>query len=281
MKTQIIVLIGLITVIGQNSFSQKNPIFYDSVNENKLISFYFPDTLDNLYLRQLRNNYSLLGLFDNRKNDLEKVLSILNWTHKQWEHNGSNEPSKSDALTILNEAKGGKKFRCVEYGIVSTSALLALNYKARVVGLKTRNVETKKFSAGHVLAEVWMPKFDKWVLIDGQFNIMPMLNNIPLSAVEFQSAIAQKKDFKLVDVNGEVSTKRKKIYLSFVYDYLYYLDIKFDQRIVSKEERTTVVGKSHLLLVPIDAKNPVVFQRKYPIDYALYTNSVKDFYRKP
>lgn len=281
MKTKKIILIGLIAVISQNSFSQKNKVSYDSVNENKSIAFYFPDTLNNFYLRQLRNDYSLLTLLSSQKNDLEKILSVLNWTHKQWKHNGSNEPSKSDALTILKEARAGKKFRCVEYGIVSTSALLALNYKARVVGLKTRNVETKRFSAGHVLAEVWMPEFKKWALIDGQFNVLPVLNGVPLNAVEFQLAIAQKKDFKLLDVNGEVSTLRKKIYLSFVYDYIYYLDVKLDQRIVSKEERKTVDGKSHLFLVPNGAKNPSVFQRKYPIDYALYTNSVKDFYREP
>ena len=136
-----------------------------------------------------------LKLIENKIEDIDKVLSVLNWTHNQWRHNGSNEPSKNDALTILKEARGGKKFRCVEYGIVASTALQSLNFKARVLGLKTADVETKKYGAGHVLAEVWMPQFNKWVLIDGQFNLMPILENVPLNAVEFQQAISENKNY--------------------------------------------------------------------------------------
>jgi hypothetical protein len=243
--------------------------------------FKYPDTLNNGFLRELRTEYKLIELTQNKLSDIDKVLSVLNWTHNQWKHNGSNEPSKSDALTILKEAKDGKTFRCVEYGIVLTSALQALNFKARVVGLKTADVETKKYGAGHVLAEVWMPQFDKWVLIDGQFNVMPILDNIPLNAVEFQQAISANKKYKLVDVNGEVSRLRTKMYTKFVFDYLYFLDARFDNRNDPADQRVVHEGKSTLMLVPVGVKNPTVFQVKYPMDNLFYTNSINDFYRKP
>jgi hypothetical protein len=35
------------------------------------------------------------------------------------------------------------------------------------------------------------------------------------------------------------------------------------------------------MLVPLGAKNPTVFQIKYPLDYLIYTNSLKDFYQIP
>ncbi len=274
-----ITLLALYT--STNALAQKHRIQYDTnVVYNDLV-FKYSDTLDNAYLRQLRNDYQLVQLIEDKVEDLDKVLTVLNWTHNQWRHNGSNEPSKYDALTILKEARGGKKFRCVEYGIVSSTALQSLNFKARVLGLMTAEVETKKYGAGHVLAEVWMPQFNKWVLIDGQFNLMPILENVPLNAVEFQQAISENKKFKLINLNGEVSMKKRKSYLSFISDYLYYIDTKFDNRNVPSNERVLYQGKPSLMLVPLGAKKPSVFQVKYPINYVVYTNSIADFYQKP
>ena len=278
---QLIYLTLLCITIITSSYAQTNNPHYDINTVNTDLIFKYPDTLNNEFLRELRTEYKLIELTQNKSTDIDKVLSVLNWTHNQWKHNGSNEPSKSDALTILKEAKDGKKFRCVEYGIVLSSALQALNFKARVVGLKTADVETKKYGAGHVLAEVWIPQFNKWVLIDGQFNVMPILDNIPLNAVEFQQAISENKQYKLIDINGEVSRKSKKMYTSFVFNYLYFIDAKFDNRNDPVDQRVVYESKSTLMLVPLGVKNPTVFQIKYPMDNIFYTNSVNDFYHKP
>jgi hypothetical protein len=268
-------------IIVSSSCAQTNHPNYDITTVNDNLMFKYPDTLNNVFLRELRNEYKLLELTQNKSEDIDKVLSVLNWTHNQWRHNGSTEPSKSDALTILKEAKEGKMFRCVEYGIVLTSALQSLNFKARVVGLKTADVETKKYGAGHVLAEVWIPQFNKWVLIDGQFNVMPTLNNIPLNAVEFQQAIAANKAYKLIDVNGELSRMKTKVYTKFVFDYLYFIDARFDNRNDPVDQRVDYEGKSTLMLVPLGVKNPTIFQVKYSLENVFYTNSVSDFYHNP
>ena len=103
---------------------------YDTQHEN------------NAFLKQLRDEYNLNEVVKGAKNDTEKALKVMNWVHKQWQHNGSNQPSKSDALTILQEAKEGKQIRCVEYGIVTSSSLNAVGFRSRVLGLKTKVVET-------------------------------------------------------------------------------------------------------------------------------------------
>lgn len=280
-KMRQLLILLLITFSCNVTLQNRTEVFYDTINFNQEIKFAFPDTLNNLHLRQLRVENNLFDIIKNFNNDKDKVLSVLNWTHQQWKHNGSNEPSKNDALTILKEAKEGKNFRCVEYGIVSANALQSLGYKARVLALKTKEVETTNSGAGHVLAEVWIPDFNKWALIDGQFNIMPVLNGIPLNAIEFQEAFATKKNYKLIDINGKVSKKRRNNYLSFIYQYLYHLDVKFDNRNVNKEEQLKYKGKTSLMLVPINAKNPEFFQKVHKIDYVYYTNSIKDFYQKP
>ena len=276
-----LIIVFLCFIVYTDSFAQINKVQYDTINENTELIFLFPDTLNNSYLKQLRTEYELFKLIANKIEELDKVLAVLNWTHNQWEHNGSNEPSKNDALTILKEVKEGKKFRCVEYGIVSTAVLQSLNYKARVISLKTKNVETTASGAGHVLEEVWITQFNKWVYIDGQFNVMPILDGIPLNAVEFQNAIAKKQNFKLINSNGEVNKKIRKKYLSFITDYLYYLNTNFDNRNLPTNELFTYQGKKSLMLVPIGAKNPTIFQKKYPLNYLIYTNSIKDFYKAP
>ena len=244
-------------------------------------AFLYPDTLGDLFFRQISMENNLLELVKGVNTDKERALVILNWTHSQWSHNGSNNPSKPDALTILKEAKEGNNFRCVEYGVVAKSALLSIGMKARGLGLQTKDVETCKLGAGHYLAEVWLSELKKWALMDGQFNIMPTLQGLPLSAVEFQRAIINKEPFVLINSKGEISEKEYTDYLKFIPHYLFYFTTNFDQRHVSSSSIYKVNGKSGLMLVPINAKKPVVFQKKYSNNDFEYTNALNDFYKSP
>ncbi|NLF43752.1 MAG: transglutaminase domain-containing protein [Bacteroidales bacterium] len=249
---------------------------------NPVYRFFYPDTLGNGYLRELRQGYKLDSLTGQASDEFEKIKLILDWTHQQWEHNGSNTPSSSDALTILKEAHGGKQFRCVEYGIVAAAALNSLDIRARVLGLKTRDVEKVKYSAGHVVAEVYSTKYKKWIFIDPQFNVLPVLNGLPLNGVEFQNAILNDRaNLKLINLNGEVSADDCSYYIKWVAKYLFYFDASFDQRIDASGKYQAIEGKTKLTLVPKGEKEPRVFQRKSKIDYSHYTNSLNDFYQKP
>ncbi len=249
---------------------------------NPVYRFFYPDTLGNVYLRELRQGYKLDSLTGQASDEFEKIKLILDWTHQQWEHNGSNTPSSSDALTILKEAHGGKQFRCVEYGIVAAAALNSLDIRARVLGLKTRDVEKVKYSAGHVVAEVYSTKYKKWIFIDPQFNVLPVLNGLPLNGVEFQNAILNDRaNLKLINLNGEVSADDCSYYIKWVAKYLFYFDASFDQRIDASGKYQAIEGMTKLTLVPIGEKEPRVFQRKSKIDYSHYTNSLNDFYQKP
>ncbi|MFD2514627.1 transglutaminase family protein [Pontibacter locisalis] len=250
-------------------------------NENQTVAAYtllYEENQDNTYLQTLRSQYNLDAVVAGAANDTEKALSMVNWVHKQWKHNGMNEPSQPDALTILAEAKEGQQFRCVEYGIVTTAALNAIGLPARTMGLKMKEVETIEFGAGHVLLEVYLPDLKKWVMLDGQFDVMPVLNNVPLNAVELQKAIADNYD--KLEIRS-LSGTSKAMYTNWVYPYLYYFDVKFDNREGVAFQRETVDGKSSLMLVPVGAKVPEVFQRKYKMDRYKHTNSIIDFYQAP
>lgn len=127
---------------------------FDEVQTHSAYRFTYEQNINNVFLNMLRGRHQLDEVVKGATSDTEKALRMLHWVHQQWKHNGSNEPSKPDALTILEEAKEGKQFRCVEYGVVATSCLNSIGLPARVMGLKTKDVETTASGAGHVLLEV-------------------------------------------------------------------------------------------------------------------------------
>ncbi len=290
-KKFFIILISSVLFSGCSSFyqlvnispsSRLKEISYSHDAPNTLYEFYYSDTVGNEYLRELKNKYSLELLVNGEKDDIGKIKNILDWTSKQWEHNGSNNPTKQDALTILKEAHEGKQFRCVEYGIVVTAAFNSIGFPARTLGLKTRDVEKVMRGAGHVVSEVYSNELDKWIFIDPQFNIMPTLNGNPLNGVEFQKEIYNKNmNLKLINKQGEISKEEAVNYIRWVGKYLFYLDVLFDQKTLNSTKFKTINGMTKLTLVPIGYKEPHIFQRHSKIDYSYYTNSLNDFYRKP
>lgn len=262
--------------------SQKHDsIQFTDTSENEEYDFIYQNADNSPELQTIKSLYRLDSVAQLGDSEFEQILYLMNWTHSRWAHNGSNKPSKSNTLTILKEAETGKKFRCVEYGIVLKSVLACNGFKARTLGLKTKDVEVTASGAGHVLAEVWSDQYHKWLMLDAQFNLIPISDDIPLNAVEFQNAIAHNKNLELVDINGVVSNKRKKKFLNFITDYLYYFDFKFDQREVPYDSLFKVNDKTVLMLVPVGAKKPTKFQRKFDMNYLAYTTSLNDFYRKP
>ncbi|MEM9921346.1 MAG: hypothetical protein AAF990_24815 [Bacteroidota bacterium] len=256
-------------------------IKFDETSTNESYRFIHQDTVNSPELITLLSLYDLDKIAEGEGGEMDKILQLLQWTNSRWQHSGSNKPSKSNTLTILKEAESGKKFRCVEYGIVLKSVLASNDFKARTLSLKTKDVEKVRLGAGHVLTEAWSNAYNKWFMLDAQFNIVPVQESVPLNAVELQKAIIENADFQLVDSKGEVSPKRRKKYLNFVSHYLYYFDYKFDQREIAYDSLFKVNDHAVLMLVPIGAKSPSVFQRKYEMDFVEYTHSLNDFYRRP
>ena len=224
------------------------------------------------YLRNLRATYALDSLVAGQPTDLARVQAVCAWVHRQWQHSSYQQPQHWDPAAILREAAQGKSFRCVEYGIVLAGALTAVGIPARVVGLETADVETRRLGAGHVLTEAWLADQRKWVLADGQWDVIPLWQGVPLNAVELQRVLAERRPgFGVLSTAGTPARK----YARWIQPYLFYFAISFDTRVGVKR----VPGE--LLLVPIGAKNPTVFQRNDPIRNTTYTHSLSSFYAAP
>jgi hypothetical protein len=227
---------------------------------------------DDPYLVKLREEYRLDDVILNAKSDYEKVRLVSKWVRSRWEHNGQNMPEKSDPISILQEAEQGKRFRCVEYSAVLAGALNAIGIPARVLSILTEDVETRESGAAHVVAEAYVSDQGKWIMVDGQWDVIPVVKGKPIGAVELQRALAEGKKGLSVETFSGVEAKG---YFEWISPYLFYFITKFDSRYGVATDR------KELVLVPVGAKEPKVVQKKWPIGDVLYTRSLSAFNAKP
>ena len=276
-----IILIFIWTISCKNNNSPSKQIHKITFNqdESKLnCELIFPNHKTNTSLIKLNEKYRLNLMITDSKNDIDKAFILMDWTHNQWKHNGNNNSKESNALNILERANNGERFRCVEYGIVLSATLNSISIPTRTLGLKTKDVETTKYGAGHVVSEAYIPDLKKWVFMDPQINYIPYLNGIPLNAVEYQKAIIENKQaIELRNHNGVIDKEKAFGQINWIGKYLYYFDVSFD----SSKNRINCHKKNKLMLVPINAKEPTVFQINSKMTNYLYTNNLNDFYKEP
>lgn len=235
---------------------------------------HLPEPVDRAgYLARLRQEYRLDSVVAGSGSDLDRVRRMSRWARRQWEHNGENEPAHPDPLAILAEARSGKRFRCVEYAEVLAAGLSAIGVPARVLGLQRADVETARTGAGHVVAEAYLADRGRWVLVDGQWDVIPFRGAEPLNAVELQRALADRApDLRVESLSG-TGTGR---YARWVAPYLFYF--------VARPRTWTTggpPGPRSLMLVPLGADAPRLFQQRWPQPPYLATSSTTVFYAPP
>lgn len=240
------------------------------------------------YLQELRTRFNLDDIVKDCASEYDKVLAVMNWVHHLWRHDSDNEPIKSDPISILEEVfEHQRNFRCTEYSVVLAGCLNALGLRSRALSLMTSDVETRQRDAGHLLTEVYLPSLGKWILADAQFNLQPVLDSVPLNAIELQEALrVQRSKIKFASVDpdqtsGKYTTAEIENYyqdfIIFIGQYLYYFRAPIDQRYIPFEMRKQA---GSVVLVPLGSKAPTIFQIKYPLGNLVGTHSAACFYQK-
>lgn len=154
------------------------------------------DDPDGPELTRLRETYKLDSIAGPGEAELERILRVMDWVSRQWEHDGSNECRELNALAILQAAAAGERFRCVEYAVVLANCLTALGYPARVVGLQREGLAFG-LGKGHVVAEVWCNEFAKWIVLDPQNNALWQASGRPLGAAECRDYFLSRREDEL------------------------------------------------------------------------------------
>jgi Transglutaminase-like superfamily len=248
---------------------------YDTTTIGAPLNFQYPDKNAPLFaeLKKLTNIQ-----LDPIASQLDQAVAIISYAHGLFTHDGDNEPSSFDPLTIIKEAQAGQSFRCVEYSHLAAALLWAHAIPARTIGLKTSDVETREYGAGHVVIEFW--DGTKWIMCDVQAGIIPTSDGQGLSAFGLGERIRQDLAVDGIElVNSRFSNSFGTIsdYCKWIAEYLYFYDtplkLNFEPIVDRREEQI-------VMLVPLGVKPPEMFQGLFKMN-AIYMQSVKGFYKVP
>ena len=88
----------------------------------------------------------------------------------------------------LEQQQRGVRSACRRFSYILTGALLSVGINARVVSVSDNlNAATIR---GHNLVEVWIGKWNKWILVDPSLDAFVLVNGRPASLLEVRTAAA-------------------------------------------------------------------------------------------
>lgn len=210
----------------------------------------------------------------NSVSEFEIAISAINFVHNLSKHDGDSNFDKNDPLSIYDSVEKGQNMRCVEFSVLASAILWSFGIKNRIIGLKTEDVETREYGAGHVVIEFWSVDFSKWVMADVQHAITAYYAETPLSAYEIRQCLYEKNlkpDIKQLNGND-----KRVNYLEWIKDYLYFIDTATKQDFSSHDRRNDRI----LMLVPNNYDRPEKFQNSFVMNVE-YTENPQDFYSEP
>jgi transglutaminase-like putative cysteine protease len=135
-------------------------------------------------IEQLAAREGLAGVVAGAATEFEAVLKLKEWVAAQFPHSSPDPYPPWDALIVLDAIRGGLTGGfCAQYSQVLLQSLAALGYPARYV-----EIGRVDNPYAHFPMEFWSNQFNKWVLLDADFNLHFEKNGVPLSALEVHDA---------------------------------------------------------------------------------------------
>ena len=215
-----------------------------------------------------------------KPSNYDRAKAITGYVHNLFTHDGDAIPSSFDPITIINEAQEGKSFRCVEYSFLATTLLWAYDVPARMIGLKTKDVETREYGAGHVVIEFWDSDNNQWTMCDVQAGIIPVYQDKTLSAVALGQAYDRNHPVELSPLpesrfGSTPNFKDNESYMKWIHEYLYFFDTPIRTKL--SYSGNEMKAEQRIMLVPIGVNPPEMFQNMFKMNM-VYTHSTLDFY---
>jgi hypothetical protein len=117
---------------------------------------------------------------------LATAEKLLAWVTNRWRYSNTTYFGEPDANRILDRVVAGGRFGSVEYTIVLTQALNAMEIPARQLVLFGDGYHGKPDTSHHA-TEAWIDDLGKWVLLDGRNGATWRdADGTPLGALELQ-----------------------------------------------------------------------------------------------
>ncbi|HEX2749309.1 MAG TPA: hypothetical protein VHM91_14975, partial [Verrucomicrobiales bacterium] len=145
------------------------------------------DSAANPKLKELRERYHLNEVVQPGKDEFDRQLLLLHWTHAQFKKFGRPSTNAKGALEILDAIDKGHTFFCAQYAEVLVSAAASLGWIDRPLALRRHQGGNKNGgSTEHSVTEIWSNQHRKWIVLDPTSDLYVEKNGIPLNAYEIR-----------------------------------------------------------------------------------------------
>lgn len=168
------------------------------------------DSHDNPKLRELRGTYRLEEVVAPGKDEFERQILLMNWTHRRFRKFGRPTSPAKGALEILKAIDEGHTFFCSHYAQVFVSAAASLGWVDRALCLRRHQGAAKGGSTEHTTTEIWSNRHRKWVMMDPTANMVIERDGVPLNAYEIRQEWFYREGRDLVFVIGREQKKYRK-----------------------------------------------------------------------
>jgi hypothetical protein len=166
----------------------------DAVQARKLAEAYYvgelPDTIvpfvfespDAPHLVALRKRFNLNSIVAGPGGEYDAQMRLATWIGTRFEHGVDEVPGGRqvcDPVGVIEAGQKGARFWCEIAAKVMIQAATAVGWPARVI-----TASRDAYTWEHAVAELWSNQFDKWFVVDPDFNVVFEVDGMPLSAWE-------------------------------------------------------------------------------------------------
>jgi hypothetical protein len=145
------------------------------------------DSFSNPKLRELREHYELDKVVAPGKDEFDRQVRLMDWTHHQFKKFGRPSTLAKGAYEILKAIDEGHSFFCTQYGQVMVSTAACLGWVDRALALRRhQGVNKNGGSTEHTTTEIWSNQYRKWVMLDPTSNMYLEKDGVPLNAWEIR-----------------------------------------------------------------------------------------------
>jgi hypothetical protein len=175
------------------------------------------DSFANPKLAELRKQHRLDQVIAPGKDEFERQVLLLDWTHRQFKKFGRPSTNCHGALGILNAIGEGHTFFCAQYAEVLVSAAASLGWVNRPLALRRhQGVNKVGGSTEHSVTEMWSNQHRKWVMFDPTSNLVLEKEGVPLNAYEIREEWFYRGGTNLVFAVGKQRKQYRKADLPIV-----------------------------------------------------------------
>jgi hypothetical protein len=135
----------------------------------------------------LREHYELDKVVAPGKDEFDRQVRLMDWTHHQFKKFGRPSTLAKGAHEILKANDEGHRFFCTQYGPVMVSTADGLGWVDRALALRRhQGVNKNGGSTEHNTTEIWSNQYRKWAMLDPTSNMYLEKDGVPLNAWEIR-----------------------------------------------------------------------------------------------